>query len=499
MSLFAKPKVVLWPKSKSTEIYQDKKENNTLSFDLDLWQPKTDAELQTLIYFFKQNKITEVSVLIPDDIVLTKSFIYDSQIAQIDKKEVIGLAESFVPFKIDPDSITYNLVQLPDKTIIQSSIYEKSKTDHLQTNLAKVGVKVSEMKPVSAAIAEVISTFYNQEYFLLYPFETNEYTLMLSKGNSVYLTANYKGPNLDIQKIINYSNLYFSSPISKIFVPSESNFELVSTTTLDKTLYNQNQIALDFHKPGNLPLPVLALFIDRAAAAPAIIPHTPQPAPESPNINSPKPTKPTMENKRNILPVIAVFVFTAALASIIIWFVLNRNSSTTADNTEPASQVTPTVAPTDTPSVAPTPTLAAVPKTSKLQVLNATDINGQAATVKSMLTKLGFTSIAVGNAKANATANSIQVKASKPDIGEYFRQSLAGQFDATVDPTLPETSTYDAVFVIGTDLRGVAAPTSAVSTETTPVASPTASKKVTPTPTKSVKTTLPSATPTVAR
>ena len=112
MSLFSKPKLIIWPKTKVVELYVDRKENNTLSFDLDLWQKCNDKDLEALSLYFRQNKFDSISVLVPDDVVFTKSFTYDSKIDSIDKKEVISLAANLVNFPIDPDAIEYKLTQI---------------------------------------------------------------------------------------------------------------------------------------------------------------------------------------------------------------------------------------------------------------------------------------------------------------------------------------------------------------------------------------------------
>ena len=62
------------------------------------------------------------------------------------------------------------------------------------------------------------------------------------------------------------------------------------------------------------------------------------------------------KNKKNILPLVAVFIFTAALASVIIWFVLNRNATSEVDTSDTTSEITETVAPIETP--VPTPSIA---------------------------------------------------------------------------------------------------------------------------------------------
>lgn len=453
MSLFSKPKVVLWPKDKSLEVYINLKENNHFTLDINLWQENSDKDLEPLIEYLQKNKIGECSVLVSDDIVLTKSFIYDTQIEQIDKKEVIGLAESFVSFKIDPDSIDYSLIQESNKTIIQSTIFEVSKMSVLKSNLAKLNIQINSLNSVSSAISKVLSSIYPNQFFLIYPLNDHEYTLLLSKNKTVYLTANFKGPSLDIQKTINYSNLYFSTPAKKIYFPESKEIEIITTTEVEKTPYNESQIAQNLNQPANFPLPVLGEFSD--------IIGKPQ------DINSSGVKK--MSNKKNILPIIAVLIFTAALVSFIVYFVFNKNSA----DVEEIADITPTSVIEETIVTTPTPTIAEIDKTIKIQVLNATDINGQAATVKAMLVKLGFEDVTVGNATTNATKNSVQVKSATTSA--YFENALMTDFPATYTTDLKTTSTYDAVFTIGTDLstgesagEDEATPTAKVTTKVTP-------------------------------
>jgi hypothetical protein len=460
MPMFSRPKAVLWPKANSVDLYLDKSENNIFSLDLNLWHTCSASELQSLDLLLSQNSVTECTILVPDDIVFTKSFIYDSEITSIDKNEVIGLAESFINFKIHPDFIDYRLIPSSGKTIILAHIFEHSKINTLETNLKSLHLKSYSLKSVSDSIAHIISQKFDGEYFLIFPQSLGEYTLLLAKNDAVYLTSTLKGKELEIQKIINYSKLYFPTLTTKFYIPSDVELDITAQTTLDKTPYDQTALAATFKKASNLPLPVLGLFISKMAP-PVIINQA--------DISL-KP--PIMENKKNILPFIAVFVATTAIASIIIWFVLNKDNSTVIET--PVTNVTPTVmveAPTETP----VPTAAEISKKLKLQVLNATDINGQAALLKTKLTNLGFTSIAVGNAKENLTTNQIKIKASQSTASAYFVQSLAGFFDAVPTLDLPATSTYDVVFYIGTKLS--------TSEESTPAAkiSPTAKVTVKPT------------------
>lgn len=464
MPLFTKAKSVIWVKSKSVDVYFDREDDNVFNIDINLLTLHTAEELAPLVNFIKQHHLLECPILIGDDVIITKSFIYDSVIAQIDKKEVIGLAESSIPLKIDPEYIEYELIPLPEKTIIRATIYDKAKMEALKANLVTLSLKPSAFKSVSSSISHIISGFYTGQYFLVYPLSKNEYTLFLADKNKVYLTATLKGPSLDVQKIINYAGLYFSEPINKIFIPGTIELELNATSELDKTPYNESQIAKEAKKAGNIPLPVIGLFsgiIDTRI---------------NNSIQKPK----SMENKKNYLPIIAVFIITAAIASVAIWYFLNRNKS--ADMNEAlVENITPVEEPTATPTIA----IVEVKKDLKIQVLNATSINGQAATVKEMLTKLGFTSVAVGNAKDDVDGNEIRLSAKNASASSYFKAKLP-DFPAEFTE-LSATSAYDAVFVIGTDLK-----TGASSSPTpTKITTPAATTSGTTTPTSK-----PSATPT---
>ncbi|MPM96242.1 hypothetical protein SDC9_143400 [bioreactor metagenome] len=127
-------------------------------------------------------------------------------------------------------------------------------------------------------------------------------------------------------------------------------------------------------------------------------------------------------------------------------------------------------------------TLAEVDKDIKIQVLNATDINGQAATIKSKLVGLGFENVTVGNASANATENSVQAKTK--ETASYFETSLGDFFAGEYTSDLKSSSTYDVVFTIGTDLSKSS---SSIKTTITPTKTATATptKKATTIPTES--------------
>lgn len=463
MSLFSKPKVVIWPKNKSLEIFFDRKENNFFSLDINLWDKKLgEKDLESFLFFINQNKITNCSILIPDDIAVTKSFVYDTKIENIDKKEVVGLALGCVNFEINSDSIEYSLVQQEDKTIINSIIFDKSKLDALKNNLSKTGLNINFFRPVSSAITKVVANIYLSEYFLIYPLNNHEFTLFLAKNNQVYTSTNFKGPVFDIQKTLNYAQLYFSTPVKKIYIPENKEIEISSTSEIEKTTYNESQIAQSFNKPANLPLPVIGCISDI--------------------INSPKDInlvpKTKMNNKKNILPIIAVAVLSFAIVSFIVYSILRNNKEDIVDTD--ISNSTPTSAPIVT--EIPTPIVAQIDKEIKIQVLNATNppVNGLAATFKAKLVSLGFENVEAGTASKKATENSVQVKSA--DISAYFESVLKTDFPATYTTDLKETATYDAIFTIGTDISGGAS-------TITKTATPSVTKAVTASPTIKVTAT----------
>lgn len=447
MSFFSKSKVIIWPKNKSVEIYLNKKENNFFSLDIDLWTKQEEKDIEGLSLFLRQNKINSFSVLIPDNIVITKSFVYDTKIETIDVKEVIGLASGVVDFNIDPDFINFSLIQGENKTIINTLIYNKTKFDCLKKNLSLLNIQIDSYTPVSAAISKVVSKTFLSEFFLIYPLNNNEYTLLLSKNNQIYLTANFKKTNLDIQKTVNYAQLYFNNPVKKIYYPESRDVEIITSTEVEKTSYNENQIVQSFGFSSNLPLPVVGLIND-------II--------KNPKDNSSIQIS-KMNNKKNILPIIAVAIFSFAVVSFLVYFFFNKNKQDQIiDTTQPDDNFTPTIV--EEPIETPTPTIAEIDKDIKIQVLNATDINGQAATLKAKLVALGFENVSTGNASKNATENLVQVKS--VDVSTYFQSVLADYFPSQYTEDLKTTSNYDVVFTIGTDLSASSSTSTKTATAT---------------------------------
>ena len=425
------------------EIYLDKSDNNTFSFEIDLWQEQSDENLKNLAVFFHQNKISETNVLLDDTYVITKTFVYDSVVTNLDPGEVITLAKDSIDFEITPESVTFNLEADNDRTLVRTRIFNQNKFQILTNNLQKLSLKVLDFETVSSAVINLYSHFDKGQYFFFYPLTPHDHVAILSNNSHVYLTSIIKNTLPDLKKLLNYAQAYFSNKDPKQYLPGEN--------------YNEVEICQRFRKASNLPLPVLSFFVGNTTPATAIIkPITP--------VTDSTQNLPPMENnnKKSILPIIAVFIITAAVASIIVWFILTRNNNDTEIN-NPSGGDTPMAEETTIPEItqAPTPTIAELSKSLKIQVLNSTDINGQAATIKAELVKLGFTSVNTGNGTEAATSNQIQVK--KDIVPDYFLQNIP-EFASSTVTELSSTSTYDVVFIIGVDLKA-----------STPSASPTVS------------------------
>lgn len=309
--------------------------------------------------------------------------------------------------------------------------------------------------------ANLISRYYKEEYFLLLEHQ-QEYTLVLAKGPQVFLTNKLKSSQHDIQKLINYSKLYFDKTINRLFLDKSNTFDLASTTGIEKNDFDTIQIATQQNLPTTLPLPVLGVLLPKTVTSSNLKLSTPMTQPETTNFDETIIT-PVSNKKNSLAPILIVGAITALLVSGLVYYSFSKANKSTAEVTPtPTVEVTPTVEPTAT------PTLAPVDKKIKIQVQNATDINGQAASLKETITKLGFTSVATGNSKEDVTENIIRTKKKLSGMENYFTQMMP-TFSATFEPTLPDTGTYDVVFIIGTDLStgaSAATPTTATKSAT---------------------------------
>lgn len=462
MSLFSKTKVVLWPKDDSLEIYLDKSDNNTFSFETDLWAEQNEDNLKNLANFFQQNKISDVNVLLNDAYVITKTFVYDSVVTKLDPNEVITLAKDSIDFNISPEAVTFDIEPEKERTLVRTRIFNQEKFLILTANLQKLGLKVLDFETVSSSVIKLYNHIDNGQYFFFYPVNVHDFVAILSNQGHVYLTSLIKKTLPELKKLLNYASAYFSNKEPVQYLPDVN--------------YNESELCQRFNKASNLPLPVLSFFINSTSKpTTAIIKPEPVPVIDS-NFTPQKPME--NNNKKSLLPIIAVFIVTAVVASIIVWLILNQNKNN-ANNTPEAEKQSEEITTAPIPTQAPTPTLAEISKTLKIQVLNATDINGQAATIKNELTKLGFTSVATGNSKESATSNEIQIK--KTFAPDYFLQKIP-EFSTATTSELAATSTYDVVFIIGVDLKsGASSPAATTAPKATVTPKSTVTPKASPT------------------
>jgi hypothetical protein len=284
--------------------------------------------------FLKSNKISEAAVLIDDSVVFTRSFVYDEKVTTVTLDEVVTLAKGIAPFEIVPSQVTYEVLPQGEKTLIQARIFDQAKLAPLLMNLSALNLKLSYF--AYQALIKLFDHFYDKPYFVFYPLES-DYLVTLGYQGKVFLTSMVKKSLVDIKKIINYSQAYFGTQATKVFLPTslEASFDVPE---IEKSVYTDSQVVIDLKLPSNLPLPVAGI------------------------IQSP------MENKKNILPIIAVALFTAIIAAVIVWFALNQNNKP-AEVTDPkVAMITPI--PVETVAVTPTPevTMVEPSKSLKLQV-----------------------------------------------------------------------------------------------------------------------------------
>jgi|GEM_PF-607242 len=479
--LFGKPKkLIIYPKLASIEVYVDRTEQNLVSFPISLYKDDAALDLQPLNEYLKKEKPSEVVILLSEEVMSTKSFVYDTKTTMVDKQEVIKLALDTVNFEIDNDNVEFSLEQTPVKTIIQADLFQRNKFKLLEANLLKLNSLPDKVEylSVARAISRVVNNFYKQEYFCLYQYDRDEHVLILSKGDMVYLTNKVKGTHPDLQKTINYSNLYFDKTVNRLFHVKSLTLEYKASDTIEKADFDESSIATQLKLPANFPLPVLGALIpgqnhkqiSKKEVIPVAVAVTPQPKPPVqvfvPTENLPplpvSPSTPSMTfappprdaKKSSSLPIVVVFLVTLLPVSGLVWYLFNRdeNQIATIEVTPTPMQVEPTAEPTVK------PTLAPVNKALKFQVLNGTDINGQASVLKEKLLKLEFKSVATGNSPTKATENTIKVKKKYAELEEYFKQELT-VFPATFDANLSDTSQYDVVMTIGTEITADSAVT----------------------------------------
>ncbi|RLC35583.1 hypothetical protein DRH14_00550 [Candidatus Shapirobacteria bacterium] len=444
-------KVVFWIQKKRLEVYFDKKETNHFSFETDLLTTLDSSQLENLSTFLIQHKVKKVDLLVNNNIVINKSFVYDSKIDKIDNKELMALAKDIANFEIDADFITYQLNHRSKDTLIKTTIYDKQSLNNLFQNIYKLGLKIGLVTTVSQTISSLVSSFYKQEYFLLYKNSQSTYLSLLAKQKEMYLSLDIKNLDIDFPKAFNYSKLYFSTSPSFLFLDEHIDKNKSVFSKFELNILKQSEICANHQKASNIALAVLPLFskdfnFDNTDIIKSMIENNNNSTPLNTNFPVNKKNK-----KKNTLVLISVFFATVLIVSFFLWFLLNKNKNENISNINPQqNSEQPSPIPTDTPL--PTPTIKLPDFHKKLQVLNATDINGQAATLKKDLIKLGFETVTVGNSKKDVDKNVVHYKKSLGNISSYFKSNLPSFVCQTFEDDLEENSKYDIVFTIGEKL-----------------------------------------------
>ncbi len=473
-----KSSVVLFPQSNFLEVYTNAAKDNHTRLEVNLLKEGSSLDLLPAQEFFKVNHFDTYTVVLNDDVVSTKSFVYDEKTEHVSKDEVIKLSESSVTFELDPEYVEYMLEQIPGKTIVRATLFNKLKFHPLKENLAKLGLATLVFESRATLESRVIEKYYQDAYFLLMPADDGDKkSLALVKNKQIYITHRFKSALPDLQKIINYSGMYFDVKTDKLFLPKGIDFKYKSTTKLDHAEFDPSTIATQQGFPSNLPLCAIGAFISDVKSDKI----------ETSSMNNvTMPQTMSTEKQRSIVPLILVFVVTAAIVGGIVYFGFTRGEN----NNSPVAEVTPTPGEV-IPTIAPTPTATMLPKDSKIQVLNATSINGQASVVKEKFVAGGYSDIATGNSKEKLTVNEIRLKSDGDMYADSVKSILGEAFSAaSVRTNLADDSDYAVVVVIATDLSKTnsATPTAGESTEESDL-TPTPTKKVTPTPTKKMSPT----------
>jgi len=451
MSFFRKSDLVIWPKNHSLEVFVNQKDNNHFIFDFDFWQPLPDSDIKSLHSFFKTYSIKNLFWILGNDVVITRSFIYESSIENINKDEISAMMANSVDFDIDKNLLSYKLEQNQDKTIIRVSLVDGKKIDILKNNLTKLGLKVTDYQPLSFLITNTVSQFYDQTYSIIYPLDSPQYLFILSYATKIYLTDIIKGVSLDIKKKINYSALYFDQVCQMLFLPSDFTADLKIDDKIKKNPFDESKISNKFTSSSNFPLPVISFFnkdlYSQIKKTTDIIK-----IPQLENLSL-KPIKMIEEKKaKNPILIFLVFIVSLIIVSAILWIIFNKPQSDlvspSSDNPQ-TQDISPYIEPTDIPTPSP---VAKLDKDLKIRVLNATDINGQAATIKTSLTSLDFADITVGNSSETLSQNVIRYKDEFVSVPAYMKENLPGFANALYEAILEDTDTYDIIILIGEDV-----------------------------------------------
>lgn len=465
--LFSKPDLVIWPKNHNLDVYFSSQDNNHFVFEIDLFQPLADQDCLSLASFFKDRPSSRTFLIIPNHIFIYKSFLYESNIDTINQQEIMAMAKSSLGFESEMDLLSYKLEQQNQKTIIRACFIDSQKIKVLKDNLDRLAIKLTSYQSLSDLISQVVSQFYQDQYSLIYPIDQSTFLYLLADKVKIYLTDIIKPTSQEINKKINYSELYFGKLSPKFFQPADFNQDLKLNSSVSINPFDEAQISSKLGQLSNLPLPVLAFF-DKAIYN-QLTKNSDTIITDLQNINHHKPTMISETKTKNPLIIFIVFILSLVLVSAGLWFFSNRQ--TASDVVSPIQDSQIDNQPVEiTPTPEPSPTLAEVNKNLKIKVLNATEINGLAAKLKASLSQLGFTDITTGNSTDSLSQHTIQTKAQYQSYQNYFQQKLTTMVGFEFTSDLKDTDSYDVIITIASNLSTGQSPT------TSPLLTPTLSE-----------------------
>lgn len=125
-----------------------------------------------------------------------------------------------------------------------------------------------------------------------------------------------------------------------------------------------------------------------------------------------------------------------------------RNEAIVSNSKKVQETLSPSVSPTTLPTASPSATPAGINKEKlKIEVLNGSEVSGQAAKLKTMLTDAGFKEVEAGNSEATSSSS---IRFGK-QITQMQKDNLLKEFQQIIKLGIsPENSTdFDISIVIG--------------------------------------------------
>ncbi len=180
--------------------------------------------------------------------------------------------------------------------------------------------------------------------------------------------------------------------------------------------------------------------------------------------SSATPSKPMVQisetnQSRKSIPFMREIVLFLVIFGVVfsaLYFLLQGKTGTGVNLPSFLATASPTLTPTLEPTVAPptpTPTVEVKRDEIKVRVLNGTGVSGQAAGISQLLSKKGYTSVALGNASSfDYTVSEVNINADKMEL---LKGTIIEDIkDSVVKPKIGEleaTDTVDVEIILGTD------------------------------------------------